>query len=86
MMILENQQKRAREGLSTRSEVPGFKEGQFVFLNHPSRPPNKLNDLYHGPSVIESIDRPDLIKVRDLTSKKISLVHTDKVRPFIFRM
>jgi hypothetical protein len=32
--------------------------------------------------VIKGIDRPDLIKVRDLLTNKISLVHTSRLRPF----
>jgi hypothetical protein len=78
----KNQKKRAREGHGNPSEGPGFKEGQFVLLKYPRRPPNKLAGLYRGPLVIVAIDRPDLIKVRDLISNKISLVHTDRVRPF----
>jgi hypothetical protein len=77
-----NQRKRAREGHGIPSEVPGFREGQFVLLRYPSRPPNKLAGLYRGPLVIEAIDRPDLIKIRDLTTNKISLVHTSRLRPF----
>jgi hypothetical protein len=78
----KNQKKRARVGHGNPSEGPGFKEGQFVLLKYPSRPPNKLAGLYRGPLVIVAIDRPDLIKVRDLISNKISMVHTDRVRPF----
>jgi hypothetical protein len=78
----KNHRKRAREGHGTPSEVPGFKNGQFVLLKYPIRPPNKQAGIYRGPLVINAIDRPNLIKVRDLTSNKISLVHTDRVRPF----
>jgi hypothetical protein len=32
--------------------------------------------------VIHSIERPDLIQVRDLTTNKLSLVHTSRLRVF----
>jgi hypothetical protein len=77
-----NQRKRSRGGGAIAPEVPGFKEGQFVLLKYPNRPPNKLAGLYRGPLVIVAIDRPDLIKVRDLITDKVSLVHTSRLRPF----
>jgi hypothetical protein len=78
----KNQRKRGRNADPRRSEVPGFREGQFVLLQYPNRPPNKLAGLYRGPMVITAIERPDLIKVRDLVSDKVSVVHVSRLRPF----
>jgi hypothetical protein len=76
------QRKRVRDGLGVPSQALNYHEGQFVLLKYPNRPPNKLAGLYRGPLVIEGIVRPDLIKVRDLLSNAISLVHTSRLRPF----
>ena len=38
--------------------------------------------MYVGLMVITSIDRPDLIKVRDLITNKESMVHANRIRPF----
>jgi hypothetical protein len=78
----ENQRKRARNGEPIAPAVSVLHEGQFVLLKYPSRPPNKLAGLYRGPMIISSIDRPDLIKVRDLITDKISMVHASRVIPF----
>ena len=48
------------------SEVTKFTIGDFVLLSYPSRPPNKLAGRYCGPMIINLIDRPDIIQVRDL--------------------
>jgi hypothetical protein len=77
-----NQRKRARNAEPRPLSVPNFHEGQYVLLQYPNRPPHKLAGLYRGPMVIQSIDRPDLIKVRDLLNNKISLVHTSRLRVF----
>jgi hypothetical protein len=76
------QRKRSRVGDGIVPQVTKYHEGQYVLLKYPNRPPNKLAGLYRGPLVIEAIDRPDLIKVRDLISNTISLVHTSRLRPF----
>jgi hypothetical protein len=80
--LQKNQRKRSRDGDGSPSAVPKFNEGDYVLLEYPTRPPNKLAGLYRGPLVIHAIDRPDLIKVRDLITNKISLVHTSRLRPF----
>jgi hypothetical protein len=78
------QRKRSRAGHGVPPQVLNYHEGQFVLLKYPNRPPNELAGLYRGPLVIESIVRPDLIKVRDLLSNSISLVHTSRLRPFSY--
>jgi hypothetical protein len=77
-----NQRKRGRDGEVKSTEVVQFQEGQYVLLEYPTRPPNKLAGLYRGPMVIHAIDRPDLITVRDLTNNKLSLVHTSRLKHF----
>jgi hypothetical protein len=77
-----NQRKRHRDGSAVPSSVPSFYEGQFVLLKYPNRPPNKLASLYRGPMIIVGIDRPDLTKVKDLVTDKISTVHTSRLIPF----
>ena len=51
-------------------------------LTYPNRPPNKLAGMYRDSMVITSIDRPDLIKVRDLITNKESMVHANRIRLF----
>jgi hypothetical protein len=80
--LRNNQRKRGRDPHHSPPEGPGFREGQFVLLKYPNRPPNKLAGLYRGPMIRVGIDRPDLIKVRDLISNQISLVHVSRLRPF----
>ena len=59
-----------------------FEVGDYVLLQYPNKPPDKLSGLYRGPMEIISIDRIDIIKVRDLTTDKVSSVHTSRLRPF----
>jgi cleavage and polyadenylation specificity factor subunit 1 len=77
-----NQKKRGRDGGAKSTEVAQFHEGQYVLLEYPTRPPNKLSGLYRGPMVIHAIERPDLITLRDLTNNKLSLVHTSRIKAF----
>ena len=51
-------------------KVTKFEVGQHVPLQHP----HKLSGLYRGQMKIFPIDRPDIIKVRDLTTDKVSSV------------
>ena len=51
-------------------------------LAYPSRPPNKLAGLYRGPMITTSIDRSEIIQVRDLITNKLSMVHTNRLRVF----
>ena len=37
---------------------------------------------FNIPTSLIAIDRPDIIKVRDLTTDKVSSVHTSRLRPF----
>jgi hypothetical protein len=77
-----HQRKRNRRGDPSSAASPKFYESQYVLLKYPSRPPNKLAGLYRGPMVISAIDRPDLIRVRDLITDKTSLVHTSRLVPY----
>jgi len=38
--------------------------------------PSSRQRSYRGPMEIVTMDRPDIIKVRDLTTDKVSVVHT----------
>ena len=38
--------------------------------------------MYRGPMVITVMDRPDLVKVKDLITNRESLVHASRLRPF----
>ncbi len=78
----KNQRKRASDGREKRQEVTKFEVGQYVLLKYPNKPPDKLSALYRGPIEIVAIDRPDIIKVRDLTTDKVSVVHTSRLRLF----
>jgi hypothetical protein len=80
--LKKNQRKRSVNGRAKASEVTKFSIGDFVLLSYPSRPPNKLAGLYRGPMIITSIDRPDIIQVRDLITNKLSMVHTSRLRAF----
>jgi len=80
--LKKNQRKRAADGRVKSKKVTIFEVGQFVLLQYPSRPPDKLSGLYRGPLEIVAIDRPDIIKVKDLTTNKISSVHTSRLRIF----
>ncbi len=51
-------------------QVTKFAAGDYVLLTYPNRPPNKLAGMYRSPMVITSMDRPDLVKVRDLITNK----------------
>ena len=44
--------------------------------------PTSLQTSYRGPIEIFAMDRPDIVKVRDLTTDKVSVVHTSKLRLF----
>ena len=70
------------DGGPKKSEVTKFSSGDYVLLTYLTRPPNKLAGMYRGPMVITSIDRPDLVKVRDLITNKESMVHENRLGPF----
>ena len=53
-----------------------------MLLQYPNRAPNKLAGLYRGPLVITAIERPDLIKIKDLVTNRESLVHASRLRLF----
>ena len=58
--------------------------GQYVLLKY-SKPPDKLSALYRDPKEIVAMDRPDIVKVRDLTTDKVSVLrlfrHPAKMTP-----
>ena len=58
-----------------------FEVGQYLLLKYPNKPPDKLSALHRGPMEIVAMDRPDIIKVRDLTTDKVS-VHTSRLQLF----
>jgi hypothetical protein len=80
--LRKNSRDKPTEGGVNVQEGPQFTIGQFVLLQYPTRPPNKLAGLYRGPLVITAIDRPDMITVKDLISNKESVVHTSRLRVF----
>jgi hypothetical protein len=59
--LQESQRKRVRLDRAGHSEVSQFQENQFVLLQYPNRPTNKVAGLYHGSMVITGIDCSDLI-------------------------
>ena len=59
-----------------------FEVGQYVLLKYPNKPPDKLSALYRDPMEIVAMERPDIVKVRDLTTDKVSVVHTSRLRVF----
>ena len=80
--IKKNQQKREADGREKRQEVTKFEVGQYVLLKYPNKPPDKLLALYRGSMEIVSMDRPDIVKIRDLTTDKVSVVYTSRLRLF----
>ena len=53
--LKKNQRKRAADGRVKSKKVTIFVVGQFVLLQYPSRPPDKLSGLYRGPFEIVAI-------------------------------
>jgi len=47
-----------------------------------NKPPDKLSAIYPSPMEIVAINRPDIVKVRDLTTNKVSSVHTCRLQIF----
>ena len=80
--LKNNQRKRSSDGQVKSKEVTKFEVGNYVLFQYPNKPPDKLSGLYRGSMEIISIDRPNIIKVRDLTTDKVSSVHTSRLRPF----
>jgi len=72
--LKKNQRKRAADGRDKRQEVTKFEEKQYVLLKYPKKPPDKLSGLYR-PMEIVAMDRPDIVKVRDLTTDKVVRFH-----------
>ena len=56
--------------------------GQYVLLKYPKKPPDKLSALYRGTLEIVALRRPDIVNVKDLTTEKVSVVHTSRLRLF----
>ena len=76
--LKKNQRNRAADGREKCQEVIKFEVGQYV-LKYPNKPPDKLSALYRGPIEIVAMDCPDIVKVRDLTTDKVSVVHTSRL-------
>ena len=77
-----HQRKRAVDDGPKNSEVTKFSAGDYVLRTYSNRPPNKLAGMYRDPMIKTAIDRPDLVKVRDLITNKESVVHANRLRPF----
>ena len=77
--LKKNQRKRSSDGQVKSKKVTKFEVGNYVLLQNPNKPSDKQSGLYRGPMEIISIDRPDIIKVRDLTTDKVSSVHTSRL-------
>ena len=73
--LKKNQRKRSSDGQVKSKRVTKFEVGNYVLLQYPNKPPDKLSGLYRGSMEIISIDRPDIIKDRDLKTDKVSSVH-----------
>ena len=80
--LTKNQRKRGGYGGPRDVEVTKFSAGDNVPLTYPNHSPNKLAGMYRGPRVITVMDRPDLVKVKDLITNPESLVHASRLRPF----
>jgi hypothetical protein len=80
--LKKHQRKRGVDGGRKDQEITNFSVGDYVLLTYPNRPPNKLAGMYRGPMVITAMDRPDLVKVKDLITNRESLVHASRLRPF----
>ena len=78
----QNQRKRGVDGGRKDIEVTKFSVGNYVLLTYPNRPPNNLAGMYRGLMVIKVMDRPDLVKVKDLITNCESLLHASRFRPF----
>ena len=73
--LKKNQTKRSSDGQVKSKKVSKFEVGNYVLLQYPNKPPDKLSGLDRRPMEIISTDRPDIIKVRDLTTVKVSFRH-----------
>jgi len=73
--LKKNQRKRGVDGGRKEEEVTNFSVGDYVLLTYPNRPPNKLAGMYRGLMIITVMNRPDLVKVKDLIMNRESLVH-----------
>ena len=58
--------------MSNASRSDQVRGGQYVLLKYPKKPQDKLSALYHGPMEIVAMDRPGIVKLRDLKSDKVS--------------
>ena len=65
------------DGGPKNSEVTKFSAGGYVLPTYPN-----CQQVSGYVSVIIAIDRPDLVKVRDLITIKESMVHANRLRPF----
>ena len=82
--LKKNQRKRSSDGRKKGQNVAKFEIGQHVLLKYPNKPPDKLSALYRVTMEIVAIilNRPDIVKFRELTTNKVSSVHTSRLRIF----
>jgi len=66
----EQWEERNTDGAVRVHKDPPFVVGQYVLLQYPNIAPNKLAGLYRGPLVITAIERPNLIKIKDLVTNR----------------
>ena len=71
-MLNQSKRKREGDGGPRDEEVAQFSVGDNDLLTCPSRPPNKLARIYRDSMIITVMDRPDLIKVKDLITNRES--------------
>ena len=79
--LRNNQRKRGVDGGRRDVEVT-ISVGNYVLLTYPNCPPNKLAGMCRGPMVITVMDRPDLVKVKDLITNCESFVQASRLRLF----
>ena len=77
--LRKHQRKRSVDGGPKNLEVTKFAPGE---ANVSQSSAQQVAGMYRGPKVVTSIDRPDLIKVRDLITSKESMVLANRIRTF----
>jgi hypothetical protein len=56
--------------------------GEYCLLSYPDRPNHKLLPVWRGPYLIMDIQRPDILTLQNLISKRMQEVHVDRVKIF----
>ena len=68
--------------LKKKQKIIRLQVGHFFLLQYPRKPTDTPSVLYHGLMEIVAINRPDIVKVRHVTTNKVSSVHTSLLRIF----